>query len=132
MQVIQIDVALTATIVGLIATAIGAFGWLLKMDRNYHDLPARVQKLEDELGNCPAKSLDAQALEEQLNELTKKSDNDFRMIMQMSKSQAIMMKGLCAILDHMETGNHTKEMAAVKTEMMEEMMKSREEVLRYE
>lgn len=135
----QIDVAtagIAATLAATIASGIVGF---LKVFRKYDGLPDRVTKIEAEqkrieqrIDNCKVKDMDVSKLQESIDALAKKSESDYRMIKQINRSQQIMMDGLCAIIDHQATGNHTEKMEEVKTAMMKELVRSREEVLDYE
>lgn len=129
---ITIDVALTGVVIGMLATVAGGITAFIKVFRKYDSLPDRVSKLEEETKDCPFYNQDTAKIQEAIEDLTKRSENDFRMIMQINRAQTIMMDGLCALLDHQATGNHVEKMEEVKTEMMKEMLRSREEVLRYE
>lgn len=116
----------------MLATIAGGVTAFIKVFRKYDSLPDRVAKLEHETESCTFYHQDATKIQESIDDLMKRSENDFRMIMQINRAQTIMMDGLCALLDHQATGNHVEKMEEVKTEMMKEMLRSREEVLRYE
>lgn len=129
---ITIDIALVGVVIGMLATILAGIIGFLKIFRKYDSLPDRVAKLERDTESCTFYHQDATKIQESIDDLTHRSENDFRMIMQINRAQMIMMDGLCALLDHQATGNHIEKMEEVKTEMMKEMMRSREEVLHYE
>lgn len=116
---IELDIQLVATVLSILVILFGAisviYRFMFKTIKHYEPLPDKVESFQ--------KSID---------ELTRRSENDFTMIQQQSFMLDIMLEALTAMMDHMITGNHQKQMEEVKTEMIRRMMVSRKDLGCYE
>lgn len=140
---IEVDLEFLLTILSIIVIVCGAIGiiWKMmhKMVKHYEPLPEKVARLEEDnrmlmrqMERCPFREADMTKFQESLEELSKRSENDFRMIHQQSRTLDIMLEALTAMMDHMVTGNHQEKMEEVKTEMIRQMGVSRKDLMYYD
>lgn len=135
----NIDITIIGAYLSVLATLIAGGIGFLKLFRKFDPLPERMARTEEDIKllqqqyqSCPYKDVDLAKFEQSLEELTKRTENDFRVIHQQSRILEMLTQGMTAMMDHMLTGNHQEQMEMIKSEMIKELVNSRKEMYTYE
>lgn len=123
---IQVDIALTATIVTLVAAILSGVGAFINVFRKFDPLPEAVKELETRVSVVEdtvkeLERIDLDRLQKSLDAIEDHNANDYRAIKQINLTQNIIMQALCAMMEHMETGNHVEQLSHIKTQMIMSM-----------
>lgn len=119
---VQIDVAVMATcftVLGFMASFIIA-GY--KIYKEFEDLPERVRAIENDYASCPARNLDMDKLNAQLERLSDNIENDYYNIDALNDCQIAMMEGMLNMFQHLINGNHVNEMRASHEAMVKALL----------
>ena len=120
---VVVNIQMIATCIAIITAAAGVVAFGYKLYKRFDDLPQRVSSLEKITTACHAKSVDFDILNNSINSIQSKLQDDAASINHITDCQIIMMESLVNMFQHIINGNHSREMQSSYNKMVKELMR---------